>query len=458
MKAPKRGADSAAPQATPPLLQRIDPSELIDRMQPQDKDWLLDHAMDEARAHYFRSWHDWQAQHEATHDYRKQQLDRFRGTAETGHPMFRGRWASSTETINPQLALALKAKDWQEVMVLAGMLCVRDMLYGRAAEPKAAEKPKVAAKKLHASPARKKPAAATRKKKPLVPAHMRSPTRKGKILLLDIVAQAKPLFKTNPNLTREQLIAKIPSGRAYERLTTFAELKTLAAGKTVTRHSLKKPAASRTTADDLVDAEIARSKAHAKAVGVKPAVDQWPFPTSGRSITKAKAPPAKTAAGPPAAAAQAAVAKAPTAARTKPWPKPDATGKFTADQADHVADFGSGAVVCDFAAIETEDGWTYGFNLKIGDRPPTAQPLSEAGPLAPDADVAIRDASTDMLSVVKLALEMAESKSNSGEDDIGPHVPDLEKLRSWLLGFQARGVEKIAFLHKGNQKQLELAA
>lgn len=63
-------------------------------------------------------------------------------------------------------------------------------------------------------------------------------------------------------------------------------------------------------------------------------------------------------------------------------------------------------------------------------------PLSDTGPLALDADTAIRNVTADLLAAVKNRLKDAESDDH--RELLAPHVADLEKLRTWLLGFQAK--------------------
>jgi hypothetical protein len=78
-------------------------------------------------------------------------------------------------------------------------------------------------------------------------------------------------------------------------------------------------------------------------------------------------------------------------------------------------------------------------------------------PIAQDPDTAIRDATAGALAFVKTALKDSEPPTDEART-LTPHVADLLKLRSWLLGFQARGVEKVRFLREQQGGPLELAA
>lgn len=395
---------SAAPAAPAPEFPRITTSELVERFDANSRADLLSDEMREAMEFYFTSYNRYLIAHEKL-AYLERDKHLFHGARKVAHPMSWQRWASSREegTTMAQLERALKARDWQEAMMCAGMLCVREMIYGRPAEVKAAPAAKAnAARKVAKSrPAAKKPelpkrsgSAAPRNKTRNIPT-----PKKPLATLTEIVAQAKPLFKANPGINREQLFAKI--GRRYERLTTFAELKTLCAGKTPTQHSLKQA--------------VRKEKAAVK--------DTLLEMTRAVSAPQPPAPPAGV--------------------ETVGWPKPDANGLYSRDQAQHVADFASGAVKCDFAVINTEDGWTYGMRLLIdGTEIEVNGPLQHLGPVTLDADTAIRDA------CVTLLAEVSPIQDQAADPSIAPHLADLEKLRAWLLGFQARGVEKIEFLRK----------
>lgn len=427
---------------------------------------MLEDRMRQAFEHYIGSYADYCEKMRGPDSYRLKGAERwFRGVEDYLHPLSRQRWASDGDKASrEQLARAIAAEDWQEAMVCAGMLCVRDMIHGRAVEPKKAlagagakavaktakkraapKKPQARARAIARTPA----GARARRAAAAAPQAQRgSKTEKLKAL----VEQARPLFKANPALDREGLVKKI--GRAYERLTSFAELKVLCAGKTPTTHSLKKAGPEkpaplpRTTLSD---------------------TPGWPFPTKSMPAAEMAAPKAKRPrrdpipkagqAAPAAAPSSAAAAPAPAAGagRTKPWPQPSAIGTYRIEDAGHQAEFKSGEVVAHFAAIETPDGWTYGGSVKVESVgfAHLVKPLTDKGPLEITADGAIRNISADLLAEVKHWLIGAEIGAGDGPELV-PHVADIEKLRAWLLGFQARGVEKIAFLKKGGQ--LELAA
>lgn len=437
------------PAAPAPEFPRITAGELIDRYDANDRADLLSEGMRRAIEFYFRSYDDHLTAHEKL-GYRERQQHLFHGAdVESGHPMSH-RWRSwanpgGVTAIEAQIDRALKARDWQEVMMCAGMLCVREMIYGRPAAPapKAAPAAKVnAARKVAKSrPAAKKPD--RRNPRMVNKARNIAPPQKPLATLYEIIAQAKPLFKANPSLNREQLIAKI--GRRYERLTTFAELKTLCADKTPTRHSLKQAVRKEKAA--VKDATLEMTK----AVSAPQTAVAWPFPT-GKDVAEviAAPPKRKRARRDPAPQAVPAESQAlPAVVETVDWPKPGADGEFSNDQ--YVADFVAGSVKCDFAVINTEDGWTFGTWLLIdGTAVHAHNPPHHLGPVTLDADTAIRDASVSLLAKV---LSLLDDKDVS----IAPHLPELEKLRAWLLGFQARGVEKIEFLRK-QQRLMEPAA
>lgn len=432
----KKPIPPAASAVAFPITQ-VTIGDLVDRIDEQGLTKLLEEQMGEAFENYLNDWFALQQKLHGKDSYKLKDTDRvFRGATEYSHPLSRGRWASTREdNVTNQLAIALKNDDWQEVMVLGGMLCVREMLYGRAVKPAKATAPTKA--KAERKPAKKKAS----KKKPHrqvwpMAARKAAPPKKsapGKIATLeDLVEQAKPLFKKNPGLTREQLIKAI--GRRYERITTLAALRTLCSVKTATTPAARSP--------------------------LNPAAG-WPFPTRPAAIAETRPPKPKRAQRDPARPVVLPESSIPKGVRTKPFPEPSSTGIYTADQADHVCDFGSGKVAADFAAIETENGWTYGYNIKVAGQPDEGIVLGISGPLAADPDTAIRDCSSDMMSDVKRLLKAAEPPTDEARA-LEPHVSDLLKLRSWLLGFQARGVEKIAFLKKGGQKDpfaaMEIAA
>lgn len=460
MKTPKRGAAAAkSPQPTFPIAQ-VGVAELISRMRPEQLDELLDDQTRKAMERYWQSWGEFTTTGANITSAKKRTAHLFRGCMNYTHPMFRGRWAdgrasNDNDIIKPQLERALKAEDHQEVMMLAGMLCVREMLYGRATNEKAkrdtAARPTAAKAKAVRKTAPKKPAA---KKPGSIPITTTAE-------LTQLVAKAKPVFKANPNITREQLIAKI--GRRYERLTTLAELRALCAGKTVTRHSLKKPKAT---------PEAAPKESGTRAVdgsSPSPSAAAWPWPTES-APPKPKRPrrdpdpgravkPHRSGGGlqPPPAPSSSL----PRGVAAVDWPKPDADGTYRGYVANHAAEFKSGEVEANFAVLETENGWTTGINLFMtagnGEAIHTGRDLHINGPLAQDADTAVRDATADLLTEVKEYLKTIEEPYTDRDRFIVGHRPDLEKLRAWLLGFQVRGVEKIAFLKK-SQTELELAA
>lgn len=444
MKKQPRGAESAKPESIFPVVQ-VSVGDLIDRMDDMEIETLLNDQLGEALEAYLSAYATFRATMKSPESYRLKPLERlFRGVQEHDHPMYRGRWAHANGGgghVQAQLERALKAKDWQEVIVLAGMHCVREMLYGRPAERAPAPKP-AAKRKAPAKGAQKKPAA----KKPATTSKVAT--------LKDLVEQARPLFRKNPSLSRAELIKAI--GRRYERLTTLDELRTLCAGKTPTAHSLKKKDTDTAATTPRQAATPPASPSQAKP---------WPFATDEREQVDAlaKQPKPKRARRDPAAPAPSAAPKAdPAPAPRTTWPVPNTEGDYREEDADHRAEFRSAFVTARFCALETESGWTTGCLLKVQYGPASHEavtlegPLNIHGPLAPDADTAIRDVVGDMLAEVKKHLKAAEAPSNDIERKIAVETPNLEKLRAWLLGFQVRGVEKIAFLKKGGQ--MELAA
>jgi hypothetical protein len=155
----------------------------------------------------------------------------------------RGGWHLPDPAMDANLRKALREHldkgDMVDVLNLAAMIHVRGELHGQAAPAKKAAP--AAKKKAVAKTAKKKPAA----KKP-------APTRRSTAKpastadeLKAIVEKAKPLFKKNPALTREELIKAI--GRRYERLTTMDKLRKLCAGEIVIARAPATPAPTGST-------------------------------------------------------------------------------------------------------------------------------------------------------------------------------------------------------------------
>ena len=185
MKKPKSGAGSAQPQPLAFPIAQVHVADLIGRMGDEEILTLLDDHVGEAREAYFRSWTEFRQQQNAVPNYRTNDRERaFRGALDYQHPLYRGHWATADrggDYVQTQLERALKAKDWQEVMMLAGMLCVREMLYGRAVQAKAAPAPKAKAVKKTAKkkPATKKPASTFKRTAPKALPHRHPAQRPG---------------------------------------------------------------------------------------------------------------------------------------------------------------------------------------------------------------------------------------------------------------------------------------
>lgn len=151
----------------------------------------------------------------------------------------RGGWHQPSHEIDAALRDSLRehvAKgDMVDVMNLAAMIHVRGEIYGHPGVAAPAAKAKAVPKTAKKKPAAKKPALlkrlAPKRSTAKRPAVRSAPNNKGKggTALADLVAQATPLFKANPNLDREGLIKKI--GRRYERITKFAALRAACLGE-----------------------------------------------------------------------------------------------------------------------------------------------------------------------------------------------------------------------------------
>lgn len=466
MKKPTRPNPSAPapePARTYPIA-RIEVGDLVDDLNEDQLLELLEGRMREAIEHYAADWAKLKQEREKQRFTTSYSNAAFRGRLLHAHPLWNGHWANDFNgtdgnVIKPQLQHALQAGDWQELMMCAGMLCVRDMLYGRAVEAKAQPKPAAKARparktKAVVKTARKKPAAkkpglplgqaaqaASRKAVKALTGAAPKPTAQGK--LRDLVEQVRPFFKANPKLSREELIAKV--GRGYERLVKFAELRNLCL------------AARRES--DTVSAQELAAGAGPEAAAMRRALEAHPAkPKRERPRRDPPPPPAGTGIanlGSPSDIAQASTL-------------------LPANQADNAektltAHFDAEGVSATFSAKSTEAGWTIGWLIGIAKDDDTGgyvihvAPLRDDGPVEADPNAAIRNCVGDMLEIVKANQKRAEEGPEDDQEArvARAHTAELERLRAWLLGFQARGVEKIRHLQKaqqGEQRQMELAA
>ncbi len=194
----------------------------------------------------------------------------------------RGGWHSSVTEIDASLMDSLRDHvdkgDMIDVINLAGMIHVRRELYGRPVEAKKKATPAARAKAVR-KVAKKKPAVKKR-----APAKRSAPKRAAPAKtgagskLEELVKQATPLFKANPNLDREGLIKKI--GRRYERITNFHALRAAALGD-------KAPAAQKTA-----PAKPAASKPKKAAAAAAPKAEKtakndkrpWTVKAKGKTL------------------------------------------------------------------------------------------------------------------------------------------------------------------------------